>query len=218
MSNLSRDLLTRGVFAISSISALFIAAAWILLLTAGSDSIKVQYGTDEEVLRVPRVIHFEMPLSLGDFQNATRHAKVGVTQSWLELVYSCRLESGATPSSRSRIRFSSRVFRLARDVSSQLLTCGTVSSTAGGDPLSRESEAQVAVSSQRTPIYYYWVVAMHPLFACTLLSIYPCATLYRTYWLPKRRSKRAECIRCGYSLRGLESGRCPECGTFVSGR
>jgi hypothetical protein len=29
------------------------------------------------------------------------------------------------------------------------------------------------------------------------------------------RARRSQCIRCGYTLRGLTSGRCPECGGAV---
>lgn len=31
-----------------------------------------------------------------------------------------------------------------------------------------------------------------------------------------RRQRRGECTNCGYSLRGNESGRCPECGTAIT--
>ncbi len=40
--------------------------------------------------------------------------------------------------------------------------------------------------------------------------------LIRAGFWPKRIGEEAFCRRCGYSLRGLSSNRCPECGTLLS--
>jgi len=40
---------------------------------------------------------------------------------------------------------------------------------------------------------------------------------YFRYSLRERRLLRGQCLSCGYDLTGLESGRCPECGSDTGG-
>jgi len=40
----------------------------------------------------------------------------------------------------------------------------------------------------------------------------------RGLWRRFRRMRRDQCLTCGYSLRGLTSGKCPECGAWIQER
>lgn len=55
----------------------------------------------------------------------------------------------------------------------------------------------IAVLGANALALFYWIVQ-----ACC-------------FWRDCRRRAAGLCIRCGYSLRGNVSGRCPECGTEV---
>jgi len=48
-----------------------------------------------------------------------------------------------------------------------------------------------------------------------LLLFWPVRTVARGPWVQRRRQRRNQCIRCGYSLKGLPEPRCPECGTPI---
>lgn len=37
-------------------------------------------------------------------------------------------------------------------------------------------------------------------------------------FMPRRRRRQGRCVNCGYSLEGLPTGRCPECGVVDVGR
>jgi hypothetical protein len=44
------------------------------------------------------------------------------------------------------------------------------------------------------------------------------AAAVRTMWRRHHPLPRGHCETCGYNLRGNRSGRCPECGTAITGR
>lgn len=55
-----------------------------------------------------------------------------------------------------------------------------------------------------------------PLAYVTLASaIMPISALFRSC-RQRRRARNGQCLRCGYDLRGSESGVCPECGTALA--
>src|SRR5258706_10108500 len=56
-----------------------------------------------------------------------------------------------------------------------------------------------------------------PLFLGIVL-IHVAAFLIRYGWFPRRTGKIPHCRRCGYSLEGIESDRCPERGNFLTSR
>lgn len=60
-------------------------------------------------------------------------------------------------------------------------------------------------------------VCWAPVWPITLVAIAAVAIPWtrRTLREQARRLERGECLNCGYSLRGLTSKRCPECGTAV---
>ena len=51
---------------------------------------------------------------------------------------------------------------------------------------------------------------------CLISAPYPIVVLFRGPIRRRRRRSRGECVRCGYDLRGNESGACPECGTTIA--
>jgi hypothetical protein len=51
-----------------------------------------------------------------------------------------------------------------------------------------------------------------------ILLVHVAAFLIRYGWFPRRTGKAPHCRRCGYSLLGIESDRCPECGNFLTPR
>lgn len=56
-------------------------------------------------------------------------------------------------------------------------------------------------------VAYGWVVA-----ATAVATGLWLAARGRRAWARRRRTRFGLCVRCGYDLRGNESGRCPECG------
>jgi hypothetical protein len=48
------------------------------------------------------------------------------------------------------------------------------------------------------------------------LAIWPVIFFRRVAKL-RRRKRMGLCLSCGYDLRGIDSGRCPECGASVDG-
>lgn len=62
-----------------------------------------------------------------------------------------------------------------------------------------------------------WVAVSVPLWMLVaLLFVEPAWAYYRGHYVKKRRAKRHLCTSCGYELRGIESDRCPECGTSIN--
>lgn len=53
-------------------------------------------------------------------------------------------------------------------------------------------------------------------FLVSLLAAYPVASFIRGPVVRWRRHRIGACLQCGYSLRGNESGICPECGTGMA--
>ncbi|MDB5322022.1 MAG: hypothetical protein JWN40_3653 [Phycisphaerales bacterium] len=56
-----------------------------------------------------------------------------------------------------------------------------------------------------------------PLFLGILL-VHVAAFLIRYGWFPRGTGKAPHCRRCGYSLEGIQTDRCPECGNFLTSR
>ena len=47
------------------------------------------------------------------------------------------------------------------------------------------------------------------------LLVYPAIAFIRGPLLRWRRRRKGLCLKCGYNLTGNESGKCPECGSFI---
>lgn len=54
-------------------------------------------------------------------------------------------------------------------------------------------------------------------FVSVLLGVYPVLVAMRAAWRRRVRIRRRLCSQCGYDLRGLQTPRCPECGTGFDG-
>jgi hypothetical protein len=54
-----------------------------------------------------------------------------------------------------------------------------------------------------------------------LMTVYACAALALSIWAWRSGPREVDlgaCVRCGYSLYGLDEPRCPECGTAFDPR
>jgi hypothetical protein len=67
-------------------------------------------------------------------------------------------------------------------------------------------------SGRNTGGWRYMVLVVPAWMIVTALFVCPAAAFYRGPVRRRRRQKRNECTRCGYSLIGNVSGTCPECG------
>jgi len=72
-------------------------------------------------------------------------------------------------------------------------------------PMSVPNKIPVYVTYIRLPV---WLPV-------AVLMISPILWVRNKLWLTRYRSRRNECVHCGYSLLHLPEPRCPECGTAV---
>ena len=74
-------------------------------------------------------------------------------------------------------------------------------------------EMGLQLPSGRIQPMKYWLLLTPLWFFLGLFAVYPAVFLLNTRRRRRRqRLERGQCVRCGYDLRGNESGACPECG------
>ena len=131
---------------------------------------------------------------------------LGVVSLWVEIGWAGRIHQRHW--ARVRIEEGNLQFAYARSTE--------VAYPRGGLTLSRGA---LGVLSFRTGSSrnWRWAALSVPLWLIVaLLFIHPTIAFLRGPVLRRRRLRRNQCPGCGYALAGNVSGRCPECGMYLS--
>ena len=186
------------IIVVLTLAAVVICAVWILaIFRPWCDGCSYR-ATSSGTAFVSSVISAENRY-LFDLRVA-EHARLGlgIERAGVVVAYSKAAEPGATTATRGVWQGG---FRFWRGPVSNPATCGEAMRMSI-PPGTAYRPSQSLVLGLRMPCWAAFV----------LLAAYPTIAFIRGPLRRWRRRRRGLCLKCGYDLRGNESGVCPECG------